>query len=110
MDSDTWVDPLSTHMSMLSLDPAGGGSKWAFDEWEEEGIGPPRVRFIKDHHLGFIFKVSSVGPDPMGSPPDLEPEYAHELMPFNFPMGTTCLSLDLLDSNPMKDPTVEIEV
>ena len=36
------------------------------------------VRFVENHHLGFVIDVAAMGSDPGGGPPDFESEYAHE--------------------------------
>ncbi|PON72243.1 hypothetical protein PanWU01x14_066340, partial [Parasponia andersonii] len=54
------------------------GSEWAFEEREQQNVGAPRVAPVEDHHLGLVLHVAAVRPDPVGGPPDLEPENAHE--------------------------------
>lgn len=72
---------LHTHVDVIIFSGLEGTSKGALDEREEEDVGPPRIRFVKNHHLGLVLHVASSLPDPEGGPPDLESENAHEADP-----------------------------
>uniref|UniRef100_A0A2P2J2A9 Uncharacterized protein n=1 Tax=Rhizophora mucronata TaxID=61149 RepID=A0A2P2J2A9_RHIMU len=78
------------------------GPERPFKERKKENIGPARVRFIKNHHLGLVFKVPAIGAHPEGGPPDLEPENAHEPNVLESPNRDNVPVLGLLRVKPNK--------
>lgn len=77
------------------------GPERAFDEWKEENVRSAGVRFVENDHLSFVFEVLSVGTNPMSSPPDFEPENAHEFYVLELANGddVAAVGLDGVESD-----------
>lgn len=77
--SDARGATLQANVHVIVLTGLQTSSERSFDEGEEEDVGTIQViRILQHHHLGFVLDIASFSSGPMGAPPYLESENAHE--------------------------------